>query len=95
MLLIGFVKKWRFGNYQFYNHKLTGGVKTSFLKLKNELHTFKQRNKRTLMFWLNYSLSNATGIKPDNLYTNFNRKGLNEFENDNYRIVKTDIIRSK
>ena len=40
------------------------------------------------------ALSKATGIKPDNLYTNFNRKALNEFENDSYRIVKVDIERS-
>ena len=40
------------------------------------------------------ALSKATGIKPDNLYTNFNRKGLSEFENTSYRIVKVDIERS-
>lgn len=40
------------------------------------------------------ALSKATGIKPDNLYTNFNRKALNEFENDSYRIVKVNIERS-
>ena len=40
------------------------------------------------------ALSKSTGIKPDNLYTNFNRKALNEFENDSYRIVKVNIERS-
>lgn len=40
------------------------------------------------------ALSKATGIKPDNLYTNFNRKALKEFENDKYRIVKTELERS-
>jgi len=40
------------------------------------------------------ALSKATGIKPDNLYTNFNRKGLSEFENDSYRIVKVEVERS-
>lgn len=40
------------------------------------------------------ALSKATGVKPDNLYTNFSRKGLKEFENDKYRIVKTKIERS-
>ncbi len=40
------------------------------------------------------ALSKATGIKPDNLYTNFNRKSLKEYENDSYRIVKTELERS-
>ena len=40
------------------------------------------------------ALSKATGVKPDNLYTNFNRKSLKEFENDKYRIVKTELERS-
>ena len=40
------------------------------------------------------ALSKATGIKPDNLYTNFNRKGLSEFENTFYRIVKVEVERS-
>jgi hypothetical protein len=39
------------------------------------------------------ALCKATGIKPDNLYTNFNRKGLSEFENDAYRIVKVTLER--
>lgn len=41
------------------------------------------------------SLSKATGIKPDNLYTNFSRNKLKEFENESYRIVKVEIERSK
>ena len=40
------------------------------------------------------ALSKATGIKPDHLYTNFNRKSLKEFENDTYRRVKVEIERS-
>jgi hypothetical protein len=40
------------------------------------------------------SLSYATGIKPDNLYTTFSRKGLKEFQNDFYRIIKTKIERA-
>lgn len=40
-------------------------------------------------------LCENTGIKPDNLYTNFSRKGKKEYENDQYRIVKTPIERSK
>ena len=53
-------------------------------------------NKETnnlLCFGSITALCKYTGIKPDNLYTNFNRKGLNEFENDSYRIVKTEIKR--
>lgn len=40
------------------------------------------------------SLSEATGIKPDNLYHNFGRKGLNMFETNLYKIVKTKIERA-
>lgn len=40
-------------------------------------------------------LSQSTGIKPDNLYTNFSRKKVKEFENDFYRIVKTKIETAK
>ena len=40
------------------------------------------------------SLCNATGIKPDNLYTQFSRKKLKEYENDKYRIVKTKTERA-
>jgi len=39
-------------------------------------------------------LSKVTGIKKDNLYTHFGRKGNTEFENDSYRIVKAAVIRS-
>ena len=41
------------------------------------------------------SLSKATGIKPDNLYTNFSRNKIKEFENESYKIVKVEIERSK
>ena len=40
------------------------------------------------------SLCNATNIKPDNLYTQFSRNKLKEYENDLYRIVKTKIERA-
>jgi uncharacterized protein YlbG (UPF0298 family) len=53
-----------------------------------------KENNKLRCFGSITALSKATGIKPDNLYTNFNRKGLNEFENDLYRIVKTNIERS-
>jgi len=53
-----------------------------------------KENNKLRCFGSITALSKATGIKPDNLYTNFNRKGLNEFENDLYSIVKTNIERS-
>jgi hypothetical protein len=37
----------------------------------------------------------GTGLKKDRLYTIFGRKKLNEFETDNYRIIKTELQRSK
>lgn len=40
------------------------------------------------------ALSDATGIKPDNLYTCFSRKKLDEFQNSEYRIIKTEITRA-
>lgn len=40
------------------------------------------------------ALSNALNIPVDNLYTIFSRKGLKEYENDSYRIVKTKIERA-
>lgn len=58
------------------------------------IHLNKETNE-LLCFGSITALCKHTGIKPDNLYTNFNRKGLKEFENDKYRIVKTEIIRSK
>jgi hypothetical protein len=58
------------------------------------IHLNKETNE-ILCFGSITALCKYTGIKPDNLYTNFNRKGLNEFENKSYRIVKTEIIRSK
>ena len=58
------------------------------------IHLNKETNE-LLCFGSITALCKYTVIKPDNLYTNFNRKGLKEFENDKYRIVKTEIIRSK
>ena len=40
------------------------------------------------------AICNHTDLKPDNLYTVFGRKKLTEFENECYRIVKTDIKRA-
>tara|TARA_B100000795_G_C22688964_1_gene394827 strand:- start:796 stop:978 length:183 start_codon:yes stop_codon:yes gene_type:complete len=36
----------------------------------------------------------SVDLKVDNFYTHFGRKGNTEFENDSYRIVKTEIERS-
>ena len=40
------------------------------------------------------AICNRTDLKPDSLYTIFGRKKLTEFENERYRIVKTDIKRA-
>ena len=40
------------------------------------------------------SLSKATNIKPDNLYTCFSRNKLKEYENNLYRIIKAKIERA-
>ena len=40
------------------------------------------------------ALSGQENIKKDNLYTHFGRKGNTEYENNSYRIVKAEIIRS-
>lgn len=53
-----------------------------------------KKNNNLRCFGSITALSKATGIKPDNLYTNFKRKGLSEFENDSYRIVKVEVERS-
>lgn len=61
-----------------------------------------------IMFWLLDKQTNTPGIfgsiqaicnntelKPDNLYTVFGRKNKKtEYENDRYRIVKTQIVRA-
>ena len=54
-----------------------------------------KQTKEARIFGSITSLSNAIGIKPDNLYTTFSRKKLKEFENESYRIVKTKIEREK
>lgn len=53
-----------------------------------------KETKEARIFGSITSLSNATGIKPDNLYTQFSRKGLKEYENDSYKIIKTKIERA-
>ena len=53
-------------------------------------------NKNTheaLIFGSITSLCCYTGLKKDNFYTHFCRLGNTEFENDNVRIVKTEIKR--
>lgn len=40
------------------------------------------------------ALSNAKGIKPDNLYTIFSRNKVKEHETNEYRIIKTKIERA-
>lgn len=40
------------------------------------------------------SLCKNNDLKIDNFYTHFGRKGNSEFENEFYRIVKADVIRS-
>lgn len=40
------------------------------------------------------AVSGLTEISKDTLYSTFSRKKLKEFENENYRIVKSDILRA-
>ena len=40
------------------------------------------------------ALCNATDINPNKIYNVFGRKGLNEFENEYYRIVRVKIERA-
>ena len=40
------------------------------------------------------ALCNAIDINPNKIYNVFGRKGLKEFENDLYKIVKTKIERA-
>jgi len=54
-----------------------------------------KETKEARIFGSITSLCNVTGLKPDNLYTNFNRKGNTEYENDDLRIIKAKIERSK
>lgn len=57
------------------------------------IHLNKETNKITPYGSIE-ALSAYTGIKKDNLYTHFGRKGNTEFENDSYKIVKADVVRS-
>jgi len=52
-----------------------------------------KKTKEARIFGGITALCKATRIKPDNLYTNFNRNEKKEFENNDYRIVKTDVER--
>lgn len=58
------------------------------------IHINKETNEIKL-FGSIVSLCGATGIKPDNLYHNFSRNKLKEFENSEYRILKVKMERSK
>ena len=40
------------------------------------------------------AVSELTEISKNILYENFSRKKVSEFENENYRIVKTSIVRA-
>lgn len=40
------------------------------------------------------AVSEVTKISKDTLYDYFSRKKVSEFENENYRIVKTSIVRA-
>ena len=40
------------------------------------------------------ALCSATGLKKDRFYTHFGRNEYKEFENEEIRIVKTEIVRS-
>mgnify|MGYP003665021671 FL=1 len=40
------------------------------------------------------ALCSATGLKKDRFYTHFGRNENKEFENEEIRIVKTEIVRS-
>ena len=40
------------------------------------------------------AVSELTEISKDILYNAFSRKKIKEFENENYRIVKTSIVRA-
>jgi hypothetical protein len=41
------------------------------------------------------ALSNETGVKENSLYEHFGRKKLIEFNDDNFRICKTEVLKSK
>ncbi|WP_372938711.1 hypothetical protein [Seonamhaeicola sp.] len=53
-----------------------------------------KQTKEARIFGSIKSLSNATGIKPDNLYTIFSRNKAKEHETKDFRIVKTKIERA-
>lgn len=53
-----------------------------------------KQTKEARIFGSITSLCNQTGIKPDNLYTQFSRNKLKEYENKQYRVVKAKIERN-
>jgi len=52
-----------------------------------------KNTREALIFGGISRLCRDTGLKPDNFYTHFGRLGNVEFENENVRIVKTEIKR--
>ena len=53
-----------------------------------------KETKEARIFGSIIALSNATEIKPDNLYTIFSRNKAKEHETNEFRIVKTKIERA-
>jgi hypothetical protein len=53
-----------------------------------------KNNQKVRTFGSIKALCFSLGLKVDNFYTHFGRKGKLEFENDSYRIVKTEVERS-
>ena len=52
-----------------------------------------KHNRDAFIFGSISALCKHTGMKPDNFYTHFGRLGNVEFENENVRIIKTEIKR--
>lgn len=57
------------------------------------IHTDKRTNQ-ILLFGSLVALCNYTGLKKDRFYTHFGRNKETEFENSDFRILKTKLIRS-
>ena len=53
-----------------------------------------KETKEARIFGSITALSNAIGIKPDNLYTILSRNKAKEHETNEYRIIKTKIERA-
>lgn len=53
-----------------------------------------KKTKEARIFGSITAISNAIGIKPDNLYTIFSRNKAKEHETNDYIIIKTKIERA-